>query len=218
MDFESISFAMGQIFRNPVLFLGYTVAAFLIVASVFGTVAYTVSCTVNKKTEMKNFMRVNLALNVWPTEGDHAKTPKLDYGEFMIPMQDPADKKENRLDPPLNWVEKALCRKYSVGILLERFSAAFDRAGFYRDPSSRLLKTLLEDDNFCNGLGTISRRNDKKGLSHQGKSEHKKEEHNIDQIRIYQDLSKDPAEIFQSATGCEVKNLCITLEYLTQAK
>ncbi len=214
MDIKTFVYVLEK--ASPTMLFLYTAMIFLAAALVLSVVAYIVSCIVNKTTQMTGQIQVGVTLNLWPEDGDHGNTPKLDYGKYIINMQDPPEVKMGRLDPALNWMEKALPRQYSVAIMLRRFKSAFDLAGFFEDPSSDLLRLLLEDDIFCASLGRISRRSSKRGIAHQGFAASKKA--GVDIVSIYLDLPGDAVAMFLKDASCTVENMCITLNYNQSVK
>lgn len=207
-----VAFA-NSLSKNPALLFLLISAGFLLLTLLAGMIGFFVACAVNKRTKMTGLITVGLTLNDWPEDTGHEQITKLSCGEFLVSMQDPDQVITDRLDAKPKWYRKAACRQYEVRLLLSRFCAEFEAAGFGEDPVMLLLDTLLRDDMFYNRLGTISRRNAKTGLRHWGEAEHRANGTNPDKIAVYLDIPEGKANAYTERTQCNVRNLCITLEY-----
>lgn len=207
-----VAFA-NSLSKAPVLLFLLISAGFVLLTLLVGLIAYYVACAVNKRTEMTGLVTVGLTLNDWPEDTGHEQSTKLSCGEFLVSMQDSDQVITDRLDAKPKWYQKAACRQYEVRLLLSRFCAEFEAAGFVEDPVVLLLNMLLRDDVFYNRLGTISRRNAGTGLQHRGEAEHRANGSNPDKIAVYLDIPEGKGNVYTERTQCNVKNLCITLEY-----
>lgn len=212
MSMTTIRVLMEKIIDMPVVFLLLTVLVFGIMVVCIAAAAYLIACARSKRTEMAGIMRVGVELNSWcgeakddPCQG----TVRLRYGEFWVSMKDPDNVKENRLDKKLDWKEQAFCRKYAVSLLLERFTSAYEGAGFQDDPSAKLLTRLLKQEGFCRALGKCRYQNAKKGLTVTDASVWKQgSDKKI--VSVCQEID---GTAFYEATGCEARTICVTLEY-----
>lgn len=213
MDMKMIRTMVEESVDTPLIFLLYTAIAFAVVVLIGSAIYYVIACSANKMTQMTGIMRVTVALNQFPSDMQDTESPMLSYGSYFIGMQDPAEVSRQRLDPKLNWIESAQYRRYQIGTILERFRNAFDSAGFAGDPASKLLEQLLEDDVFCEKLGSISRKNAKRGLRVQAASEVTTESSVRDRVSVYHTIPQIAGNAFENELRCDVRMICITLEY-----
>lgn len=209
---EALMIHLEELSYQPGQLLIFAIGTFAVVALVGGLITYIVACIVNLTTKMGGLMKVSVDLNVWPEDTAEADCPRLSYGTFLICMQDPSEIIEDRLDPKPTLLTAAVCRRYAVSRLLQRFTAALEGAGFREDPSCRLLQRLLDIPDFCSSLGVVFRRNAKKGLQAWTVLS-KKEESNPGKLAVYHKVPEALGEDFCAATGCRVKMICITMEY-----
>lgn len=199
--------------ESPLLLLLCTLCLFLLIVLVCAAITYVIASRVNQGTAMTGLMEVGVELNVWPDDKSEKNCPKLNYGTYLVSMQDPAQIQEMRLDPHLNWFQKALRRQYAVSALLERFYRSYESAGFGDDPSCVLLYQLLDAVHFCHTLGTVSRPKSKTGLTVRGQAVCWKDPKNPDKLRLFMDVPESIADAFARSTSCNLKKICITLEY-----
>lgn len=211
MGTTMIRATMEKVIDMPVVFLLVTIMVFCVAIAVIGAIVYAVACAYNKDTEMTGIMRVGVKLNTWYDDSRRKDTTALDYGDFWISMKDPDTVLENRLDAKLNWKEKAFSRQYEVSLILNRFLAAYEGAGFGDDPSAILLKGLLKKESFCRALGKCSCRNTKKGLVVSDSYACKKESGN--KVSVFHEIDSSDGNAFHAATGCAAETICVTLEY-----
>lgn len=200
---------MEKLIDVPAAFLLVTVLVFLAVVAAIAAVSYSVACTQSKKTEMGGIMQVGVCLNRWLDDSKCKDITTLDFGKFWVSMKDPDMVSGKRLNPELNWKERAFSRKYDVSILLRRFLAAYKSAGLADDPSAGLLERLLNDEKFCSAMGKCSYRSDKKGLMVVDAYASKKEA-NRNRVSVYYAID---GSAYASATGCDAQTICVTLEY-----
>lgn len=203
-------------YENTLIVVALLVFALIIFIS--AAVIYAMACAKNKATQMTGLIQVRVSLNEWPDNTPHDACPRLVFGDYLISMKDPSGIQNDRLDPHLTGLKKASCREYAVGTLLQRFYANYESAGMYADPSGRLLRELLKDNNFCRELGSISRKNDKKGLRASPGVDCKKDGKDLDKLSVYLEVPEDCASTFRAATNCEAKMLCITMQYLSRTR
>lgn len=191
----------------------YTLVVFGAMILVGAVITYVIACKINQKTEISGFMRVSVSLNN-PQSADKNEEVRLDYGEFLIGMQDVPGKVQYLFSPKRNWLEKASRRMYATSLFLQRFGQAFENAGGQEDAGCKLLKELLGSESFCADLGAIYRRNPKDGLRLYGTADHKKYGTRSDKLTVYKALPEMAAERFRQATNCSAKSISITMEYL----
>lgn len=213
MNLMMIGNKIRDLSETPLLLLLCTLGLFLFIVLVCAATVYIIASRVNRNTTMTGLMKVSVALNVWPDEKAEKNCPKLNFGTYLVSMQDPAQISEMRLDPRLNWFQKAFRRQYAVSALLERFCRSYESAGFGDDPSCAMLYQLLDAGFFCHSLGTVSRSSSKAGLVFHGQAVCKKDPKNTDKLELFLDIPESIGDAFNRSTSCDLKKVCITLEY-----
>ena len=212
MDMEKIVLVLKEAKQNNTLVL-YALAVFGVIVFVGWLISHMIACAKYKRTEMNGMIRVGITLNDWPENPPANAAPRLSYGTVLINMHDPATVRKGRLDPALNWREKASCREYEVIRLLERYCSTMENSCLQFDPGVLLLQRMLAG-NHCTGLGRICVPSVRKGLEIRATTEKKQDKKNKNRLMVYKAIPDMLAQEFCNFTQCEAQNLCITLEYL----
>lgn len=211
---NSVTEAIQMATDFPGLFLLYALCAFLVTMLVVGLLAYLLMRKIAGTTALDGVMQVEINLNQWPQDRLDGQFVNLAVGRYLIGMHDPDKVTKNRLDPRLGFMDKAKTRKYSIGILLDRFAKKHEKAGFYGDASWKLLNNLLYDTDFCRDLGVCYREVSSHALNGSGLAKYQKDRTNKQKLSLYMDLPKSAAEKFLAETGCQVSNICMTMEHI----
>lgn len=214
MNFSRIVDILWNGYHGGILFV-YVLLVYGILVMLGAMIIHLINCARYKGTEMNGFVRVRVTLNEWPENPPENAPPRMDYGAILINMHDPATIQALRLDPQLSWKQKAECREYEVLRLLERYSKTMDNSSLHDDPGVVLLRQMLEG-NHCTGMGRIRRLNAKKGLEIRASSEKKRDKESNNRLMVYKQIPEILCQEYYASTECEVRNLCVTLEYLAQ--
>jgi len=188
-------------------------AIFIVIVAAGAAASYAIACGINKKTELTGMVQMGVSLNEWPSNAHDTEGTRLNLGEFIISMRDPESVTKDRLDPKLTFMQKAYCRRYWVGDLLQRYYENYCSAGLKDDPSGILLRELLKETGFCIELGRIFRRSRKKGLQVYRCECWEQDKKNINKVSIYLDIPESLADTYWATAGCKAKKFCITLRY-----
>lgn len=197
---------------QPKIILLFAATIFFAIILIGAVVTYLIACAINRKTELGGFMRIGVCVDIDAGNTQENHVTKLEYGSFWVSMRDPDGIRKGRLNPHINWLKRAYCRQYSVAVLLQRFCTAFESAKLGGDTSCALLRKLLEDEDFCEGLGTVSRKNGKTGLKGFQWSDCEKYTPNPRRLILSKTISKSILELFDEPFH-KAKCIHITLDY-----
>ena len=210
-----------EIWQVILLLLGVLLAALAILAVIIFSLFYLYQ----RGTALHGLVKVGVTLNEWSSAHDAQRPqeqPRMRLGEFYISMKDPDGITEERLDQRPKMLEMIQARRYSVSRLLLRFQQAYSGAGLQFDPSNDLLKQLLESEDMCEKMGQMIGLRGGKGFKLQ-KPRHTPGvavDGNRQKQSVYIELDSRFTGGFVKNISrditYEIKNLCITIEYLPE--